>query len=349
MYTALRHLQVRAIGENELAEWISHRLRALVTGAEPAAAAAVLAQLADDSVQRELAAADVWTHLVQHGVTPRDLSHDAAVLRQVTDTAESYLARLRPLYIGGHELPRPEATTALDELDSGRRAVLAGGAGVGKSVVTAQVVALARGRGWPVLVLSADRLPGVTTTAQLGAEAGLPDSPATILAGVAAGGDALLVIDQLDAVSVASGRHPERLGLIADLLREASSYPRLHVLMACRQFDIDNDRALRAVAHGEDATVVPVGHLNDEHIRDTLTGAGLAGELPDPLTRLLAVPLHLRGLRRPGAGWGGRRAVGTHPHRPLRPVLDRQAHRLPARPRRCRPVASTVSRGWSCG
>lgn len=293
VYAALRHLQVRAIGENELAEWINHRLRALVTGAEPATAAAVLAQLADDSVQRELTAAKVWTHLAQHGVTPRDLSHDATVVRRVTDTAESYLARLRPLYIGGCELPRPEATTALEELDRGRRAVLAGGAGVGKSVVTAQVVALARGRGWPVLVLSADRLPAVTTTAQLGAEAGLPDSPATILAGVAASRDALLVIDQLDAVSVASGRHPERLGLVADLLHEASSYPRLRVLLACRQFDIDNDRALRAVTHGDDAAVVPVGHLDHEQIRDALTGAELAADLPDPLIRLLAVPLHL--------------------------------------------------------
>jgi hypothetical protein len=275
VYAALQHLQVRAIGENELAEWINHRLRALAAGAEPATAAAVLAQLADDSVHRELTASDVWTHLAQHGITPRDLSRDATAIRRVAESADSYLARLRPLYIGGHELARPEATTALDHLANMRRTVLAGGAGVGKSVVTAQVVALARGRGWPVLVLSADRLPEVTTTTQLGAEAGLPDSPATVLAGVAA------------------GRHPERLGLVAELLREASSYPQVRVLLACRQFDIDNDRALRAVAHSDGAAVVPVGNLDEEQIRGVLTAAGLAADVADPLMRLLAVPLHL--------------------------------------------------------
>lgn len=284
VYAALQHLRVRTIDEIGLVETIIARLRALTRGAEPATAAAVLAQLVDDSVHRELSANDVWARLAQHGITPRDLNRDAALVSQVADSVDSYLARLRPLYIGGHELPRGEASTAFGRLDDGRRVILAGAAGAGKSVVTVQVVTLARERGWPVLVISADR-PGT--------EFELPDSPAIILAGVAAGGDALLVVDQLDAVSVASGRHPERLSLITDLLREARSYPRLRVLLACRQFDIDNDRALRAVAHDDDAAVVAVGDLDEEQIRRALSDAGLSTDVPAPLMRLLAVPLHL--------------------------------------------------------
>lgn len=292
VYAALRRVKVRTVGESELADWINDRVRACTTGAEPATVAAVLAQLADDSVHQELSADDVWTHLAQHGVTSRDLNRNAAVIHRVEDSAESFLARIRPLYIGGHELPRSEASTALDDLDDGRRTILAGAAGTGKSVVTAQVVTRARDRHWPVLVLSADRLPDAATTRQLGTELNLPDSPATVLAGVAAEGDALLVIDQLDAVSVASGRHPERFDLVTDLLREARSYPRMRVLLACRQFDLDNDRALRAVTH-DDTTVVTVGDLDEEQIRRALADAGIPAETPAPLTKLLAVPLHL--------------------------------------------------------
>lgn len=293
VHEALRHVQIRTIGENELAEWITERLRSRTTGAEPATVAAVLAQLADDSVHREQSAADVWTYLAPHGITPRNLSQDAAIARLVTDSVESYLARLQPLYIGGHDLPRPEAATVFDSLDGGRRVVLAGAAGAGKSVVSAQTITRARDEGWPVFVLSADRLPDVTTTAQLGAELGLPDSPVVVLAGVAAGSDALLVIDQLDAVSIVSGRQPERLGLVTDLLREARSHPGLRVLLACRQFDIDNDRALRSVAHDHTATIVPVGELTDVQIWTALTDAGLEPDVPAPLIRLLATPLHL--------------------------------------------------------
>jgi hypothetical protein len=290
---ALIRIQVRAIGENELAEWINHRLRSLTAGTEPATVAAVLAQLADDSAHQEISASDVWRHLAKHRVTPRDLDRDAALVRRVADTADSYLDRLRPLYIGGHELSRREANIAVSHLDDGRRVVLAGGAGAGKSVVTAQVVKLARERGWPVFVLSAERLPDTATTTQLGVELELPDSPASVLAGVAAGGAALLVVDQLDAVSVASGRHPERLALVADLLREARSYPGLRVLLACRQFDIDNDRSLRVLAHDDNAAVVPIGNLDEEQIRQAISAAGLTVEAPVPLLQLLAVPLHL--------------------------------------------------------
>ncbi len=312
VHDALRYVQVRAIGEEELAEWITERLRSRTTGADPATVAAVLAQLADDSMHQELSAANVWAHLGQHGITPRNLSKDAAALRLVTDSADSYLARLKPLYIGGHSLPRPEAATAFDQLDRGHRVLLAGAAGAGKSVVTAQTVTRARDRGWPALVLSADRLADVTTTAQLGADLGLPDSPAVVLAGVAAGRDALLVIDQLDAVSVVSGRHPERLALVADVLREARCHPGLRVLLACRQFDIDNDRALRAVARDDSGVVVPVGELTDSQIGTALSDAGLVTNVPSPLLRLLATPLHLAlyvGLAR--AGIGGVQAART--------------------------------------
>src|SRR5690606_18418242 len=156
-----------------------------------------------------------------------------ALVRRVADTVESYLSNLRPHYIGGQELARTEAGTALNHLLDHHRVTLVGAAGAGKSVITGQVVAMVRDRQWPVLILTADRVSDSATTAELGREIGLPDSPAVVLAGVAAGGDALLVIDQFDAVSIVSGRHPERLRLIADLLREARSYPRLRVLLVC--------------------------------------------------------------------------------------------------------------------
>jgi hypothetical protein len=252
-----------------------------------------LARLADDSVHRELTAEDIWGYLADHGIAPRDLDRDGALVRHVANTVESHLANLRPLYIGGQEVARAEARTAFDHLIDHDRVILAGAAGAGKSVVAGQVVAMARERRWPVLVLAADRLSDAATTSQLGTAVGLPDSPAVVLAGVAAGGDALLVIDQLDAVSIVSGRHPDRLRLVADLVREAHSYPRLRVLLACRKFDLENDRQLRAVANDGDAKVVAVGELAEDQVRSVLAAAGLPAKVPDRLMRLLTVPLHL--------------------------------------------------------
>jgi hypothetical protein len=292
VFRTLRRVDVRLIDEAQLERWVEDRLRALVGGV-PGTAAAVLGQLVDDSVHRELAAKDVWERLAAHGIAPRNLSQDSTVVRRLSEGVESYLQGLRGLYIDGRELRRKAADQAFSHLLAGRRVLLAGGAGAGKSAILAQVVEQARREGWPVLVLAADRLPAADTAHRLGAELGLPDSPATVLAGIAAGGDALLVLDQLDAVSVASGRHPERLGLVSELLTQAASYSQVHVVLACRRFDLDNDRELRAVAGAAESVAVSVGELDAPVVDQVLSDAGIPTDLPPNLRRLLTVPLHL--------------------------------------------------------
>jgi hypothetical protein len=67
-------------------------------------AAALLAQLADDSVHQHLTPADVWAVLTVEGIRPRNLSKDVGILAPVEALTATYLARLRRSYIGGHAL-----------------------------------------------------------------------------------------------------------------------------------------------------------------------------------------------------------------------------------------------------
>ena len=59
----------------------------------------------------------------------------------------------------------------------------------------------------------------------------------TALAAHARGGPGLLVIDQLDALSLASGRMPTTFDAVVELLREATAFPEMRVVLACREFD----------------------------------------------------------------------------------------------------------------
>ncbi len=292
MYEALGSIEVVLIDDARLDDLLVARLASLVTGL-PATAVAVLGQLADDSVHVRLTAADVWQALEKHGIAPRNLSADGAVVESLRETVDRYLGRLQRLYIGGHELPRSEADKAFAGLVEGRRVLVAGAAGMGKSVIVGQVTELARQAGWTVLALPADRLPDAGTAQALGAAIGLPGSPPIVLAGAAGGGDCLLVIDQLDAVSVASGRHVERLAIIEDVLADAAALPKLRVLLACRQFDLDNDRRLRVVATEDDTAVISVSPLERAAVLGMLVDAGLSTSLQAGLVDLLTVPQHL--------------------------------------------------------
>jgi hypothetical protein len=190
---------------------------------------------------------------------------------------------------------------------SKRALLVTGHAGAGKSSVLYRAVHRLADE-WPVLALRLDEIPEFSSTHELGVERlGLPASPVVALAAAAQGRDCLLVIDQLDAVSRASGRMPTTFNHVAALLREAQTFEGMRVLMACREFDIDNDHRLRALVE-EDGLA--------ERFQIDLLGAGQVAEAvrgmaldPTGLTsgqrELLRTPLNLVLLRavadQPGA------------------------------------------------
>jgi hypothetical protein len=57
----------------------------------------------------------------------------------------------------------------------------------------------------------------------------------------------MLVIDQLDAVSLASDRNPELFEVLKDIIRQADAYPRMRLLLTRRRVDLDNDYRLRTL------------------------------------------------------------------------------------------------------
>ena len=103
--------------------------------------------------------------------------------------------------------------------------LVSGKAGVGKTSTISQTLSHIEDRNWPKLALRVDRLEVSTTPTQLGESAGLPASPVSVLAAVAEGRDCLLVIDQMDAVSLASGRNPEFFDCIGAMLQQARQFP----------------------------------------------------------------------------------------------------------------------------
>ena len=83
--------------------------------------------------------------------------------------------------------------------------VVDGRAGYGKSTVVSEVAASLEAEGWFVAVARMDTDQSMSTSRDLGHAMGLSESPSVLLDGVSAGLSALLVVDQLDAVSLFSG------------------------------------------------------------------------------------------------------------------------------------------------
>jgi hypothetical protein len=295
-WQTLRGVHAVVIDERELDSRNAVMASLLIQGADGTSAAASLRQLAERNLGVTLDADTLWSQLQAYGLGRATLlgaEPIAEAVRSASARWQHSIERelLRP------RIPRREAEEIVAAFRDGHDRVLlaAGAAGIGKSAVLEQAVAAVRNDGWPVLGLRLDRLEPFTTTLQLGTQLDLATSPVSALAASAGNGPALLVVDQLDAVSFASGRMPASFDAIDELLRETAAFPEMRVLLACRQFDIDNDDRLRGlVSESGPARSVAIGPLDDEAVDNALAAMGF----PDAhLTRgqrtLLATPLHL--------------------------------------------------------
>jgi hypothetical protein len=296
-FEALKRVHIETIGEDLLRVLIESRLAALVEG-DSATVTDVLAQMALDVVHQELTAHALWHHLESRGFRRRQWGKDLHVLAAVKGANERYLFPLRDAAIAGKMIRREEVETVLDMLMSPDRicgVLLMGKAGVGKSGVILQAVEALQAQGKPLLAFRVDWLEPALLPSHVGQQLGLPDSPAIVLAAIAQGRDCVLVIDQLDATSLASGRHPQFFDCVAEILKQAQAHPRMRLLLSCRKFDVDNDDRLRRLC-GENGVVeaVPVNPLSHISVQEVVTRLGLdAGRFNPKQFDLLSIPLHL--------------------------------------------------------
>jgi hypothetical protein len=235
--------------------------------------------------------------LKQRGFARKDWSCDPHVQEICARGAEGYLRGINENLIGKTAIPRTESETAYNLLTApnGKQSVvIAGTAGMGKSCVVAQTLSRLQGSNVPLMILRLDSIQTPGSTKALGRDLGLPASPAVVLAGLAKGKLGVLVLDQLDAVSVVSGRNPQLWETVQQLRWEVEWHPNLRVLLACRAFDLVNDNRLKRLVETDgSAHLIDLGPLTPETVKQVVAAAGLPDTFSEKQIRLLQTPFHL--------------------------------------------------------
>ena len=296
-YERLRRVQVTTISERELRELANAKLGILLDG-DPENATDVLQQLALERIHHNLTADDIWHHLQRRGFNRQTWADQVSVTDAIDELNRTYRASLGSLSIDGDSIPRHETAQLLGYFKNGdarKAALVTGTAGVGKTSVISQVLDDAEILELPMLALRVDRLEPAGRPEDLGRHLGLPASPVKTLAAVARGQDCLLVVDQLDAVSMASGRNPQFFDCIGAMLEETRQYPKMRVLSACRKFDVGNDERLRRLVSEDGiAREFQVEPFDAETVRNLLSRLGFdPSHFSAKQMILLALPLHM--------------------------------------------------------
>lgn len=246
-----------------------------------------------DNLRTRMTRRELLDALARDGITPRDSVARRTSHEQVVATTQSWRGTIERELLSP-PIERQEAATLVDLMVTTRLALVVGAGGGGKSSVLYQAARDLEAQDAEVLAFRLDRRGAFGSTVELGTQLGLSTSPVAALRMAADGRDAFLIIDQLDAVSLASGRLSERYDVIAELIQEATSVDGVRVILACRQFDVENDHRIRKLDARNDVERLTVEPLPDEAVTDSVSAMGLD---PDSLTAtqraLLKSPLNL--------------------------------------------------------
>ncbi len=291
----LRRLEMTAISEGFLKHTVELVLDSLL-GSDGANALAVLGDYLLERTHQKVLPEAVWAHLAERGFRRTDWGRDPHLAQNAHEATDSYIGSLDDRGFDGQFVARSEAGDVMELLRGGTERVwVKGVAGVGKSEVVRQLVdAIREEPEWSVLGLRVDGLAAGTGIQE---QLKLLGPPVEMLEHIARERDsvAVLLIDQLDAVSSLSGRRVELFEPVRRLMQLAAHAPHVRVVVVCRAFDLQADERLQALPDKDADGAVEVGRLEDDEVGSVLLKA--APKSPPPsaaLLTLLSLPLHLR-------------------------------------------------------
>ncbi|MFL6227833.1 MAG: hypothetical protein ACJ741_03530 [Pyrinomonadaceae bacterium] len=166
-------------------------------------------------------------------------------------------------------------------------------AGMGKTIVARDVLIALEEAGETVLAIKADQqLSGINGHEDLRPHLRLPDSVERVVGRLAAAGRVVVLIDQIDALSLSMARDQLALNVVLDLVARLRLIPGVRVIVSCRTFDLNNDPSLSQQLGSGKRFSIP--ELSEDEIREILGHMGGDYERLSPATRqLLKTPLHL--------------------------------------------------------
>ncbi|MCY3567980.1 MAG: hypothetical protein OXH38_05095 [Chloroflexi bacterium] len=264
---------------------------------DPDRVMAMVVSFCEQHIHETLTEPQVSEHLKSAGLVKRLIVGDSNIIAELRRSRERQARRVDSAKPSIGLVARNDVDAVvglLGEPEGAQVVVVDGRAGYGKSTVALEVAATLAAQGWFVAVARMDTDQSMSTSRDLGRAMALSDSPSVLLDGVSAGLPALLVVDQLDAVSLFGGRMPDNFEAVHEAIDEIRRSPNIKVLLAARTADLEWDPRLRLLVRSEQGVGQhTLGDLDLDAVRAHLVANGIEPPASDSTMELLSTPLHL--------------------------------------------------------
>ena len=233
------------------------------------------------------------------GFEKRLVPEDNRVAPVIERLSTNFIDSIEPYLIANQLISRPEAQEIVDATEQSGVVLIKAEAGMGKSATLLEIHNLIRANGAVSLPIRLDRNRPEKNADSFGVALGFTYSPIYCLQKIAPNQKCFVILDQLDAVRWTASHSNNALEVCKELVRQALNLRKgsmdISIILACRDFEIDEDLALRAWVDSlsEDITTLSLGKLSSELVAEKVKPYEVFDSLPIEKQNVLTIPLWL--------------------------------------------------------
>ena len=296
----LKRISYKQISEHELQERINQNIQYLFSSEQKIVYNALLSLVTvEDILGKEITQSVLSDYFIKQKIVLRLKEGDKRIAPRISEINREYRENFRALQ--GTLIYRDEFDDCIKAIENEKSTIISGSAGSGKSGCTEAILNYCEERKLPHIAIKLDQRIPHKNCEIWGQGLGLPNSIAHSLHCVSRNENAVIILDQLDALRWTLANSSEALAVCMELIRQVEylNYERkkkIIIIFVCRTYDLENDNNINSLFKKRESLenvweIVKVGDFKEDVIKDII-GKNYE-QLSLKLKRLLRIPSNL--------------------------------------------------------
>ncbi|MFD1068276.1 hypothetical protein [Oceanobacillus locisalsi] len=259
--------------------------------------------LENDLLGKEISSYAVLNFLESRGgISLRKLHNDERIIPRFENLNKEFVSSF--VKINGSLIHRRESEECYKKVLNGNSIIIHGKAGSGKSGCIIELLNRFKQENIPYLALKLDRRVPEYSSNKYGEQLDLPASPVHCIDAIAGDKEAVLILDQLDAIRWTNSHSSTALEVCREMIEEVNHLnkernKKISIVFSCRTFDFENDIGLKTLFSNQQNNDVEnkvwkeiiISELDDKKVKEVVGGS--YDNLSKKLKLLLKIPNNL--------------------------------------------------------
>lgn len=296
----LRRIFYKQISEYELKELINQYIQFLFsTKVETVYNAFVSFIVKEDILGQELTQIILTTYFQKQEIIFRLKDNDERIIPRIQEINQEYRENFNPLLSGF--VHRKVFDDCIEAITNEKSIIISGNAGYGKSACTEAILNYCEEKKIPHIAIKLDRRIPHRNCEVWGHSLGFPSSIAYSIHWVSRNENAVIILDQLDALRWTQANSIEALTVCMELIRQVEYLnhernKKIIIVFVCRTYDLENDNNINSLFKKQDTLkivwkTIRVDVFEDDEVKEII-GKNYENFLPK-LKNLLRTPSNL--------------------------------------------------------